>query len=493
MSEAGPVYASWAAALKPLPAESSRCVRASPASGRFPGQGEQRVGYGVHHRWQGADRAGFSRSLNPEGIGGRRNHVEAGLEIAQVASARQAVIHERSGQELARLGIVGDLLHERLADALGEAAVNLPFQEQRIENRSEIVDHDVTQKYRRSGFRIDFHLGDMAAVGEVDRAGTKRGDFVEAGFQVLRQKRGVVGCRGHGGNIHRPVGSGDGEDAVFERDVVFGGLQHVGRYSRTLGDYLVRRARHRRPCESGRPRGEGSSAEADHVSIACDVTHAFRGDPEAAAKDLGKGGGMTLPMVDRAGDQRNGPGLIKTDLRRFDLRAGGAVHGVGNAYSPQLAAGARLPPPLFETGIASKRHGVVHVPFEGSAVVGEGQRRAIGHGVFGDRVAAAQLCRVGFESPRGLIDQPLQNGGRFRSSCAAIGSGAVGIREDARDPHMDGGNRIDACEGTQIDDRRQRAAQRQIGSEIGEGRAAEREKVALRVEREGCVGYVVAR
>ena len=57
--------------------------------------------------------------------------------------ARQRIVHQARGHELAGVGVVDRLLHQRLADALHRAAMHLACEQQRIERHAEIVDHDV--------------------------------------------------------------------------------------------------------------------------------------------------------------------------------------------------------------------------------------------------------------------------------------------------------------------------------------------------------------
>ena len=47
------------------------------------------------------------------------------------------------GQELAGPAVVDLLLGERLADALHDAAMDLPAHDQRIEHAAEIIDHEI--------------------------------------------------------------------------------------------------------------------------------------------------------------------------------------------------------------------------------------------------------------------------------------------------------------------------------------------------------------
>ena len=54
------------------------------------------------------------------------------------------------------LGVEAECLHQRLADALHHAAVDLAVQQQRIEHGADIVDHAVARDVDLTGFAVDF-------------------------------------------------------------------------------------------------------------------------------------------------------------------------------------------------------------------------------------------------------------------------------------------------------------------------------------------------
>ena len=186
--------------------------------------------------------------------------------------ARQRVVHERAGDELTGLRVIDDAFQHRLADALADAAMDLAFEQQRVHDLAEIVDHDVAQdlgdrrsrdrpRPRRRGSRSG-----RSPAGGVQRAVSSKPRFhapaaacpLKADFTTLI-------------DVERPVGADDGEGAVLELDIGLGRLQQVG------GDLA---ALARSPC---RPRGwwphhrPGSEREppvprpnADRIGVALD-------------------------------------------------------------------------------------------------------------------------------------------------------------------------------------------------------------------------------
>src|SRR5215210_2757286 len=87
---------------------------------------------GVDHRWTGADRTRLAGALDAQRIG-LAAHV-VGLEYKRwtIRSARQRIVHEGAGDELAVFWAVHRLLHERLANALLRASVILACEQKLI-------------------------------------------------------------------------------------------------------------------------------------------------------------------------------------------------------------------------------------------------------------------------------------------------------------------------------------------------------------------------
>jgi len=61
------------------------------------------------------------------------------------------------------------MLGEHLAQALHDAAVQLPVEQHVVEDPAAVVDRDVAQHLDRAGVAVDLHLGDMGTAGESGR------------------------------------------------------------------------------------------------------------------------------------------------------------------------------------------------------------------------------------------------------------------------------------------------------------------------------------
>ena len=87
------------------------------------------------------------------------------LHVRDHLGARHGVVDEARGQELAALAVLDHLLHQDLAEALGDAAMDLALEPDRVDHRADIVDHGVAIDVDVAGLGIDLDLADMAAVG----------------------------------------------------------------------------------------------------------------------------------------------------------------------------------------------------------------------------------------------------------------------------------------------------------------------------------------
>ena len=194
-----------------------------------------------------------------------------------VTCARQRVVHERARDRLAA-GVVADLFHQGLADALRDAAMELACDQHRIDDGAEIVDAGIAHDLHHAGVRIDLDFGDMAAIGKSRGRIFGRMIDIERGGHAV----GHLAFAQALGELHdadRAVGAGDGETATFEFDVGFGGLHQMGRSLLALGDDECGRLDDRRPGCGDRTRPAGAVAEAHGVAVVLLQRDVLEGHP----------------------------------------------------------------------------------------------------------------------------------------------------------------------------------------------------------------------
>ena len=197
-----------------------------------------------------------------------------------------------------------DVFHQRLADALRDAALDLAVQQHRIDHGADVVDHVVAHDLHLAGVAVDLQLADVAAVRIIGDRRRVDGVGEQAGLHVLRQVLRLE--RGARELLHRQsaVGLVGREHAFVVAQVVRLDLQHVRGDGARLGDDLLGgemegRARHRRGA-----RAAGAFAEEHLVGVALDVLRVLRVDAEAVADDLREGGLVALALVVGAGEQQ---------------------------------------------------------------------------------------------------------------------------------------------------------------------------------------------
>ena len=189
----------------------------------------------VDHRIRAAV-AGFAAAFDAERVGLARHRMGGEIDMGDFVCAGQGVIHVGPGQKLA-VRIVNRIFEQHLADALGDAAMDLSFDDQRVHDNPEIVDHGITIDADIAGIGIDFDFGDMAAVRKADR----RRVVVDLVGQRIRQ---IVRCTGNAAGFFRKahdaditIGAGDRKYAVGELDILDRRFQHMaGKFLAVIDD-----------------------------------------------------------------------------------------------------------------------------------------------------------------------------------------------------------------------------------------------------------------
>ena len=213
-------------------------------------------------------------------------------------------------------GVVVDaVLQERLADALGETAVHLAFDDHRVHDVAEVVHRHEVDDVDDARVRVDLHFADVRArrVGEVRRIVER---FLrEPRFEVLQGKvLRHVGRERHLGEGDGLVGVDDGEGAVRELHLVLVRLQHVRGDLLALGDDLVGRLDDGRATHRQRSRAVGAQRVVGTPGVAVQNRDVLERHAELVGDDLSESRLVTLAVAVRAGDHRHGPGHVHPDL-----------------------------------------------------------------------------------------------------------------------------------------------------------------------------------
>src|SRR6266446_3743351 len=126
------------------------------------------VGDGVGDRSGGADRAPLAHALDAPGRHGRRRFQVPNLGRRHVVRLRQRVVHQRRREELAVVA-VDDAFEQRLADPLGDGAVDLTLDDQRVDDGAAVLDEGVAPESDAPRLAIDLDDGDVHGGGAYAR------------------------------------------------------------------------------------------------------------------------------------------------------------------------------------------------------------------------------------------------------------------------------------------------------------------------------------
>ena len=361
--------------------------------------------------------------------------------------------------------------------------MRLAVQDHRVDRAAHVVDGGIAHHVDGAGLGVDLDLADLRAVGEA------------GGAHLL----GMLGREGLAAGLGRAcdleqgdaaVGAENREPAGIEHDILDCRLQHVGRDRLRLLDHQLGGAAHDDPRHAHRARRMRPAAFRDDVGVAGHQANAVEGHPEPVGDALGEGGLVPLPARQRADHDFDQVRRPHFDPGALDGKARGDLDRVGEPDAAQPAARPRLGAPRRKPVPVGEAKRPVHRLLVVAAVIGEPERRPVGHGGGRNQVAPAQRHRVETVLARGEVDQPLHRQHRLGPAGAAIRRGGRGVRHHRPGADMGGGKVVDGRR--QLGRLGDRHEGHRVAADIGEQRRTKREEIALRVERQRGVYREVA-
>ena len=178
-------------------------------------------------------------------------------KVGHIVGARQRIVHEARGEQLADRASKTVSLHQRLADALRDPAMHLAGEQQRIERDAEVVDHDIADDRGHAGVGIDLDLGDVRAV----RIGRRLGARIRPPRSACS---GVaLGCAARSAKEIDAVGAGDAHGAVGDLEVAAAASSSSAASSLSCSASVLRGAVDRHAADGNRARAAGAAAGRD--------------------------------------------------------------------------------------------------------------------------------------------------------------------------------------------------------------------------------------
>ena len=178
-----------------------------------------------------------------------------------------------------------------LAEALGDAAVDLAKQQVGIDHLSEIVDHGIADEIECAGAAVDFDFHDVNAVGISRLPGRELIDLVEGRATALRRR---AEC--DFGKAEAAVGAGNVVSPGFEADVLHRRFEEFRRLPGGDPDQFSRTGGNRGPAHGHRSRPRRAAAPRDDVGVALNHGDPFGIDFQVFAKNLPKRRFVTLAV-----------------------------------------------------------------------------------------------------------------------------------------------------------------------------------------------------
>ena len=434
-----------------------------------------------------------------------RRHLRRHLERRQIVGARHRVVHVAASEKLAAFVVVHARFEQRLADPLRQSAVHLSFDDHRIDDVAEVVAR--AEPDDRHDTRVGIHLdfADMRAGGKREVRRIVERCFVQSGLEPV-QRIVVRHVRGERDFAERlaAIGSGNGELAVLELDVGLRGFEQMRSNLLALRDHLVERLDDRGAADRQRSRSVRSHAEQHASGIAVHDVDVLERNAEARRHHLRERRLVPLSMAVRAGEDRHRAGRMDAHFTRFEKPRACAersrdvrrreparfdVRRVSQAAQPAalrrffLARGK-----AFDVGNV---HRFIETRVVAAGVVEQRNRRLIGK--CANEIAAPNLVLRDARFDTGLMDDPFDHVRRFGTACAAIRVDGRGVRKRRRHFAMDHRRRVLSGEQRRVENRRDaRCERRQIRAHVRRRVHAQREKLAIPVERQLRVRDVIA-
>ena len=193
--------------------------------------------------------------------------------------------------------VVDHALEQRLRRALGDPAVLLTRDQDRIQDASTVVDRDVAHEVDPSRLEVHVDHRDVRAERIGRLALVEVEGHSEAGLHVGRSTCLIVGGPRQLGPPHRHGGhAGDREGPVDQRHVGFVGFEQVGRELPGLADHGLARSVERAPGDLQRAGADGPSPSWYECRVRLHEAHGVEANAEQLRHDHRERGFVTLTV-----------------------------------------------------------------------------------------------------------------------------------------------------------------------------------------------------
>ena len=342
--------------------------------------------------------------------------VEGHVQPRHVVRPRHRVVHQAPAQQLA-LRVVHDLLHQRGADRLRGAALQLALDDGRIDGAAGIVQHDVAQQPDTARLDVDLHRARLPPERPRHRVGIEPRAGVEAGLAAgCAERLGADGGLREPAERHRAIGNSGHERATrLEAHVRRRALEDLGGDDGRALAHLGGRAGDGGAGVDHHAAAAGAHAVGHERRVAAEHDDVVEARTELPRRDLREGGRVPLPLRGDADQHIDRALRIDANGGALERAQPGALRIARDADTDGPRRAGRRHLPLAPLVVAER----AQHPLEGrrivAGVVGDGNAILIGeagavrHLGGADQVAPAQIRRVQPEPSRAEVHEALHD------------------------------------------------------------------------------------
>ncbi len=331
----------------------------------------------------------------------------------RLAHRRHQVVRERGRERIAAF-IVGELLEQRAAQALREAADDLPMHQGGIDGAPDVVSHRIALDRDAAGLAVDLHHREVEAVGidlVLDAEPAVDGQAGIAVAQRLRRGLEMPGDLAQADRGTRRLILAH-DIAVDDVERLGRGLQELGRHVERLGAQLDRAVVGGGGGHHGGARRVRADAEGDAVGLAVGHPHLAIIDADPFGADLRHHGLEALADRRAARDQLDRARRVDLDVHAIGGTEAALLDEHGKAGADRLAGRAPARQLGFELVPLERDQELVEQADIVAGVVVDLlaerlQRPVERHLLFGDGVAPPHVVGIDAELHRDRVDQPL--------------------------------------------------------------------------------------
>ena len=441
-------------------------------------QRAERIDHRIRYGSGGCDRAGLADALDAEWVDRRRGHRLIQLEGRQPRRPRERVVHHRAREQLAVVA-VDRAFPQRLADPLGDAAVELAVDDHRVDLLADIVHGDIANQVHHPRLLVDLDEGHVGPERECAVGRVVVGRLVEVRLHVHRRiEREVQRERDLLDRLDLVRRALDTIARAVDLDVLRVRLQHVGGVAPGLLADLAGRLDRGAGAHVRRAAAVRAVAERRALGIRVLDDDVLHRDAQLVADDLGVRRLVALALRLGADGDDGLAGQVDLDVGGLPHRgapalADGADPLAGRdaadldvgaeADAEELAALLRLGLLPGHVGVARHRERLVHGRLVITridvqlAAVDRGQqprRVVVGEAVGRQEVTPAELCGVHAQLVREQVHRALDDVRRLGPARTTVGVHERGVGVDAGDLTVDVGDLVRARQDPPVQGRR---------------------------------------